>query len=76
MLTYTITDWLGLVPLFIVLGFALLGLAQLIKRKNLLKVDCDILALGGFYVIMFNAYMLFEFAAKLATTTSSGGFRL
>ena len=34
MALYTITDWLGLVPLLIVLGFALLGLIQWIKRKD------------------------------------------
>ncbi|NLG03827.1 MAG: phosphatase PAP2 family protein, partial [Clostridia bacterium] len=60
MLIYTITDWLGLVPLFVMLGFAILGLVQLVKRKNLFKVDLDILALGGFYIIVFAAYLLFE----------------
>ena len=34
---YTITDWLGLVPLSFVIWFALLGLIQWIKRKHLLK---------------------------------------
>lgn len=57
---YTITDWLGLVPMFVVLGFAILGLIQLIKRKSLCKVDDDILVLGGFYVLVFAMYILFE----------------
>ena len=46
MLIYTITDWLGLVPIIICLCFGMIGLIQLIKRKSLLKVDIDILLLG------------------------------
>jgi len=57
---YTITDWLGLVPVFLGFGFAILGLVQLISRKSLLKVDGSILALGGFYLVVFGAYLLFE----------------
>ena len=57
---YTITDWLGLVPLAFVMGFALLGLVQWIKRKYLLKVDYSILVLGGFYIVVMAVYMLFE----------------
>lgn len=34
-----VTDWLGLVPLGIPLGFALVGLAQWRKRKHLLAMD-------------------------------------
>ncbi len=60
MLLYVVTDWLGIVPLCFVLGFAVLGLIQLIKRKSLFKVDSDILALGGFYVAVLAVYFLFE----------------
>ena len=60
MTLYTITDWLGLVPVAVCLGFAVLGLCQLVKRKSLLKVDSSILVLGGFYVVTIIAYLLFE----------------
>ena len=57
---YVITDWLGLVPIATVLGFAALGLCQLIKRKSLLKVDRSIIILGGFYVVVAAVFLLFE----------------
>lgn len=57
---YTLTDWLGLVPLCISLGFAVLGLCQLIRRKSLLKVDRSLLILGGFYILVGAAYIFFE----------------
>ena len=57
---YTITDWLGLVPIAIGFGFAILGLVQLIKRKSLRKVDYSILALGIFYIVVMVAYIFFE----------------
>lgn len=57
---YVITDWLSLVPLGIVFGFAVLGFIQLIKRKRLTRVDFSILALGGFYVVVISIYILFE----------------
>ena len=60
MVLYTVTDWLGLVPLAVAMGFAGLGLAQWIRRKRLLKVDRSILALGGFYLVTMAAYILFE----------------
>ncbi len=60
MALYTITDWLGLVPLGLALGFANLGFVQLIKRKRILKVDYNILVLGGFYAVVIAMYIFFE----------------
>ena len=60
MILYHITDWLGLVPVFVCMIFGALGLAQLVKRKNLRKVDGDLLLLGVYYGIVIGAYLLFE----------------
>ena len=57
---YTVTDWLGLVPIAVALGFAILGFVQLIKRKSLWRVDYNILALGVFYIVVMVAYIFFE----------------
>lgn len=60
MTLYNITDWLGLVPIFFGMGFAMLGLSQWIKRKNLFKVDYSILVLGGYYIAVMAVYFFFE----------------
>jgi len=57
---YILTDWLGLVPIGVAIGFAILGLAQWIRRKRLLQVDRSILALGGFYLAVIAVYVFFE----------------
>ena len=57
---YTITDWLGLVPIGFAAGFALLGLVQWVKRKRLSRVDVSLFVLGGFYLVVIAAYVLFE----------------
>lgn len=57
---YIITDWMGLIPVGVCLGFALLGLRQWIERKSIFRVERSILALGGFYVLVLAAYLLFE----------------
>jgi len=57
---YLLTDWLSLVPAGFVMGFGLLGLAQWIQRKHLLKVDGSILVLGGFYLVVLAVYAFFE----------------
>jgi len=71
---YTITDWLGLVPIGVAFGFAMLGLAQWIKRKSLLKVDRSLLALGGFYVVVLVAYIFFEIVVINYRPVLLGGY--
>ena len=60
MAIYTITDWMGLVPVVICRVFAGIGLVQLIKRRSIFRVDADIMILGVYFVIVFLAYAIFE----------------
>ena len=60
MTLYTITDWLGLIPIFVCVVFGGLGLVQLIKRKSLFKVDKDLILLGIYYFIVIMGYLIFE----------------
>ena len=60
MTLYTITDWLGLVPVAFGFGFAILGLVQWIRRKSICRVDRSILVLGIFYIVTLAAYLFFE----------------
>ena len=60
MAIYTITDWMGLVPVIICLSFAGIGLVQLMKRRSLFRADADIMILGVYFVIVFLAYAIFE----------------
>ena len=57
---YTVTDWLGLVPIAVCIGFGLLGLAQWVRRRSIAKVDRDILLLGGYYILVILGYLIFE----------------
>ena len=60
MTIYTITDWMGLIPLFVCMIFGGIGFAQFVKRKSLFKVDCDIIFLGIYYIIVIFGYLIFE----------------
>lgn len=57
---YILTDYLGLVPIFVCIGFGILGLYQWIKRRSILKVDFSILLLGGFYITVLILFVFFE----------------
>lgn len=57
---YTVTDWLGLVPVFVCMIFGRIGLVQLIKRRSLFKVDYDIIVLGIYYLVVILGYLIFE----------------
>lgn len=71
---YAITDWFGLIPLVVVVGFGVLGLVQWIGRKSLRKVDQSLFVLGGFYLVVLAAYAFFEvFAVNYRPVLLDGG---
>lgn len=57
---YHITYYLGIIPIFIAIIYALIGFVQLIKRKSLYKVDKEIIILGIYYIIVILTYIFFE----------------
>ena len=71
---YHITDWLGLVPIFICMIFGCIGCIQLIKRKSFLKVDYDIVFLGTYYMIVILGYLIFEMVPINYRPILIGGF--
>ena len=60
MLLYTITDWLGIIPICVALGFGILGLCEWVNRRKLLKVDYSLLTLGVFYIVVMAVFVFFE----------------
>ena len=60
MIWYHITDWLGLIPIFMAMFYAIIGFIQLIKRKSFFKVDKELIMLGLFYIIVISIYIFFE----------------
>ena len=60
MTIYTVTDWMGLVPVVVCMMFGFVGLFQWVRRRNLLKVDFDILSLGVYYIVVIFGYLFFE----------------
>ena len=60
MIWYHITDWLGLIPVFMAIVYAFIGLIQFIKRRSIFKVDKEIILLGLYYIIVISLYVFFE----------------
>lgn len=57
---YNIAEVMGYVIWAIFGVFALAGFVQMIKRRSIIKVDRNILVLGGMYFILFVLYVLFS----------------
>ena len=57
---YNIAEVMGYVIWAIFGVFALAGFVQMIKRRSIIKVDRNILVLGGMYFILFALYVLFS----------------
>lgn len=57
---YKVTEITGILALLVAAAFGLLGVAQLVTKKSIAKVDIDIIILGGFYVLVIVFYVLFE----------------
>ncbi|MGN1164633.1 MAG: phosphatase PAP2 family protein [Candidatus Ornithospirochaeta sp.] len=57
---YKVSEYLGYVAMVPVAFFAVMGLVELIKRRSLKKVDADLYALLGAYVLMAAVYIFFD----------------
>ncbi len=57
---YNITKYLGYASFILVLFYGLNGLIQLIKKKDLMKIDKKLLMLACFYVLVGATYFFFE----------------
>lgn len=57
MFLYEITDWLGLVPIFVCIYLGIQGLKILIHEK---RIDKELLMLGVYYVLVIVIYLFFE----------------
>lgn len=60
---YDLTELLGVIALGVAAVFALVGLYQLLKRKQLFAVDREILLLAVFYGLVVAFYVFFEAVA-------------
>lgn len=59
-LLYRVTELLGYIAITVAAFFGVVGLCQWIRRKNILKVDRDILALGVLFIVVISFYVSFN----------------
>lgn len=57
---YSLTEYAGYIPAVFAVFFAGLGVFQLLKRKDIKKVDTSLLLLAAFYVLVGAVYFGFE----------------
>ena len=57
---YKTTEALGIIAIAVMSLFAVVGVVQMIKRRSLLKVDREIIALGILYALVIALYVFFE----------------
>ncbi len=57
---YSVTKYLGVFAILVIFGFGIVGLKQMIQRRNLFRTDLHLLVLGGFYIVMAVFYVFFE----------------
>ena len=60
LLWYNITKYLGYIALLTAFAFAAAGFIQLVTRRDISKVDREILALGILYAVVIGLYIFFE----------------
>ena len=70
---YQLTEYLGYFAILVLCVFALLGLLQLIRRRSLRKVDRQILAMGGLFIVTLILYVFFEKWWSTAAPSSCPG---
>lgn len=59
----SLSEVFGYLAILCAVGFALLGLFQVISRKSLFKADRSLYVLAAFYVLVLGFYILFEVLA-------------
>lgn len=57
---YKLTEILGIIPIIIVLIYAIIGLYSLIEEKSFNKVNKNLYYLAIFYILVLGIYVLFE----------------
>ena len=57
---YVLTQILGVVAILTAVLFAIVGAYQLYTRKDIYKVDKNVIAMGGIYILVILLYIIFD----------------